>query len=101
MDSTMIIVKILAIYFIVSGLALIFKKKTFALVIKDLFAHPSITFLAGVMLVFLGGFLVFTHNVWDTNLDIFVAGVSWIILIKGIAYILIPEVLAKMVTKYL
>jgi len=91
METTIIIAQVLGIYFIVSGLFVIFRQKTLVAVLKDLFEHRSIAFLAGVMMVFAGGALVLRGNIGTDSLSIFVKIVSWLVLIKGIVYMLAPE----------
>ena len=97
MESTIIIAKILGIYFLVSGVFLVTKKKTLATVLKDFFEHRAISYLAGIVLVFAGAALVLTHNVWTSPISSIDALISWITLIKGTLYVLFPEALISFV----
>ena len=98
MDSTMIILKIVAIYYVFSGLMMIFKRQTLALVLKDFFNHPSVPWITGVFMIFLGGLLVLTHNIWIGDWKtILVTIISWSILLKGLIYMIWPTKLASTV----
>lgn len=99
MNSAMIVAKVLGIYLVISGIFLIFKGKTLPLLLKDFFSHRALTHVAGVILVFLGGFMVVEHNVWDGTWQTWVTVLGWLVLLKGAAYILIPEQLAKISIK--
>ncbi|MDQ1282138.1 MAG: hypothetical protein QG630_489 [Patescibacteria group bacterium] len=92
MDSTLIILKIVAIYYTFSGLMMIFKRQTLALVFKDFFSHPSVPWVTGVFMVAFGGLLVLTHNTWIGDWKtILVTIMSWLILIKGLVYMIWPD----------
>ena len=99
METTLLLVKVLGIYFIVSGIFVIVHKKTLAQVIADLFEHRAITFLIGIMLVISGSFLVLRESSGSDPLSLLVLIVSWAILLKGIAYLFFPKQLAKMATR--
>lgn len=87
----MIILKVVSMYYIFSGLMMIFKRKTLALVLKDFFSHPSVPWITGVFMIFLGGLLVLTHNIWIGDWKtILVSLMSWLILIKGLVYMIWP-----------
>ncbi|MDP4000804.1 MAG: hypothetical protein Q8P83_01020 [bacterium] len=96
MELTIVIAKVFAIYLVVSGVVLLLRQKTMVHVLKDFFEHPATMWLAGLILVFLGGFLVIQHNVWEGTLETWVTVLAWLVLLKGIAYLLVPDQLAKL-----
>lgn len=99
MATTLLIAQVLGVYLLVSGLFLIFRGRTFAMLLNDLFEHPATLFLAGAMLVFAGAFLVLRGATTEDPLSTFVMIMSWVILAKGILYILFPDWLHKMVKR--
>ena len=80
---------------VVSGLAILFRKKTFALVAKDLFDHQATMWVAGFFLIFVGGLLAFQQ----TDLA-FASFLGWLIMLKGITYILFPKVFTWMLSRW-
>lgn len=100
MATTLLIAQVLGVYLLVSGLFLIFRGKTLAMLLKDLFEHPAVMHLAGAMMVFGGAFLVLRGSSTEDPLSTFVMIISWLILAKGIAYILFPEWLHKTVKRF-
>lgn len=101
MDSTTIILKIVAVYYILSGLMMMFKRKTLALVLKDFFDHPSVAWIAGIFMGIAGLYLVLTHNIWVGGWRVILVTIfSWLILIKGIFYMFWPTKISGFVKSF-
>ncbi len=99
MEISIVATKVLGMYLVVSGLFLIFRGKTVPHLLKDFFGHPAIVYLTGVILIFLSALMLTQNNIWDGTLSTLITVISWLIMIKGLAYIFIPEMLQKMVSK--
>lgn len=97
MDITILIAKVLGVYFLISGIFVITHQKTLGLILKDLFQNRAMTFIVGALLVLGGALVVMRSDIGSDPLGIFVQVVGWAILIKGAVYILAPERLHKMV----
>ncbi|MFH1608941.1 MAG: hypothetical protein ABH951_02925 [Patescibacteria group bacterium] len=95
MDISILFVKILAVYFIVSGIFLILRGKTLPMVLKDFFSHPAIVFLAGVMLIFLSAGILIQQGSSNSSVEVWAKVMAWLTFIKGVIYIFIPKILAK------
>ncbi|MEK7600990.1 MAG: DUF308 domain-containing protein [Patescibacteria group bacterium] len=96
METTILVAKLLGVYFTVSGIFVVTRGKTLTGVIKDLFEHRAITYVVGAILLLGGSALVLRGDTGNDPLSLFVTVVAWAILIKGIAYILAPEWLHDM-----
>ncbi len=92
MDSSLIIAKTLGVYFIISGLFVILKRKTLAMVLKDMLDHRAITYIVGIIIVIAGSALIYSNKVTNSITN-FIEIISWMILIKGIFYIFFPEII--------
>ena len=99
MEISLVAAKVLGIYLVISGLFLIFRGKTVPHLLKDFFGHPAIVFLTGVVLIFLSTLYLVLHNVWDGSWRTIVTLFAWTVLLKGVAYIFVPETLHKFVSK--
>lgn len=101
MDTSILFLKILALYFVVSGLFLLFKGKTLPFILKDFFNHPAIVFLTGVILLFLGGGILIQNyaNTSDSMVQVLVIIFGWLVLLKGLSYLFIPKTLEKISLK--
>lgn len=101
MEISLVAAKILGLYLVVSGLFMVFRGKTLPHMIKDFFDHPAVLYLAGVILIFLSSLFLLQGNIWDGTWRTIITIIAWATLVKGIAYILAPEMLRGMVTKKL
>jgi len=99
MDISLVAAKILGTYLVISGLFLLFRGKTIPHLLKDFFDHPAIVYLSGVILIFLSTLILVQNNVWDGSWRTVITIFSWLVLLKGVSYIFIPETLHKMVNK--
>jgi hypothetical protein len=93
MDYTIIAVKILGIYMVVSGLFFIFKGKAIPHLLKDFFDHPATVYLTGIILIFLSSMYLIQYNIWDGTWRALVTLVAWMVMLKGLAYIFVPQLL--------
>lgn len=91
MDLTVLVAKLLGIYFVVSGLFLIFKGKTISHLLKDFFDHPAIVYLTGVVMIFLSSAYLIQNSIWDGTWQTVITVFAWFVLLKGLAYIFVPE----------
>lgn len=97
MDYTIIALKILGIYLVVSGLFLIFRGKTVPHLLKDFFDHPAIVYLTGIILIFLSSMYLIQYNIWDGTWRAVVTLLAWMVMLKGLIYIFVPRVLNERV----
>ena len=101
MDISLVVAQIVGAYLISSGLFLIFRGKTLPRLLQDFFGHPAVVYLTGIILVFLSLLYLLQNNVWDNSWRTVITVVAWLVLLKGLAYIFIPDALHKMVNKKL
>ncbi|OGG48951.1 hypothetical protein A3G63_01790 [Candidatus Kaiserbacteria bacterium RIFCSPLOWO2_12_FULL_52_8] len=101
MDISLVVAQIVGAYLIISGLFLIFRGKTLPRLLQDFFGHPAVVYLTGIILVFLSLLYLLQNNVWDNSWRTVITVVAWLVLLKGLAYIFIPDALHKMVNKKL
>ncbi|MDP2651994.1 MAG: hypothetical protein Q8O94_02570 [bacterium] len=99
MDISLLAAKILGTYLVISGLFLLFRGKTVPTLLRDFFDHPAVVYLTGVILIFLSGIFLIQNNVWDGTWRTLITLFAWLVLIKGVAYIFVPESLHKIVNK--
>lgn len=97
MDIILLCAKILGVYLMVAGLFLLVKGKMLPHLLKDFFDHPAMLYLTGVILIFLSSMYLIQYNIWDgtwkTVMTIFV----WLVMLKGLMYIFVPNALNRMV----
>ena len=99
MEITLLAAKVLGLYLVVSGLFLIFRGKTVPSLMKDLFDHPAMLYLSGIILIFLSTIYLLQNNIWDGSYRVVMTVIMWAVFIKGIAYIIFPSALHKLANK--
>jgi len=100
MDISLVAAKVLGVYLVVSGFFLVFRGKTVPRLLKDFFDHPAIVYLAGAILIFLSSLMLIQNgNVWDGTWKTVITIFSWLVLLKGVSYVLAPDALHKFVSK--
>lgn len=101
MDVTVLTLKILGIYLVVSGLFLLFKGKTVPHLMKDFFDHPATVYLTGIILIFLSSMYLIQYNVWDGTWRSLVTLFAWLVMVKGLLYVFKPKALSEgMIKRY-
>jgi hypothetical protein len=99
MDITILTAKILGVYLAISGLFVLFKGKTIPHLLKDFFDHPATVYLTGVILIFLSSMYLIQYNIWDGTWRAVVTFFVWLIMLKGLMYIFIPQSLNEISVK--
>jgi len=94
MDFSLAAAKVLAIYFVISGLFLIFFGRSLPVVARDLFKHPGFIYITGSLLVLLGLFLIIRNNSFDGTWRTWVTVFGGLTLAKGLMYVFFPQVLS-------
>lgn len=96
MDTSLITLKILSVYLIISGFFLIFRRKDIPHLLKDFFDHPAIMYLTGIILIFLSSMYLIQYNIWDGTWKTLLTIFAWIVGLKGLAYIFAPKMLSEL-----
>lgn len=99
MDIITLTAKVLGIYLVVAGLFLIIKGKTIPHMLKDFFDHPAIVYLTGVILIFLSSIYLLQYNIWDGTWRTLITLFVWLVMLKGLMYIFIPQALNEISVK--
>jgi len=99
MDIALVTAKILGTYLVISGFFLMFRGKTLPYLLKDFFDHPATVYLTGIILIFLSTLLLIQNNIWDGTWRTIITVLGWLVLLKGLAYIFVPEMLHKLVSR--
>lgn len=99
METTILVIKILGIYMIVSGFMLLVKGKSITNMMKDFFDHPALIYLTSIILIFLSSLYLLQYNIWDGTYRTIITIFVWIIFLKGLTYIFLPELLSEISIK--
>lgn len=95
MNTTIFLAHAFAIYLIVMGLAMVLRKEVLLSASQAIFANPGLQLMTGVMVLVLGIVLILSHNVWMLGWPVLVTILAWLIFIKGVILLWVPDVSEK------
>ena len=90
MDITILVLRLLAVYYLSVGLALLIGQLNYSKLLKSFEDSQGLSLTVGFILIILGGLLVWVHNIWE-GWVVVITLVGWATLLKGVVFILIPS----------
>jgi hypothetical protein len=100
METTLFLAKVFGLYLLAMGLLMALRRKDLSATVEALADNRPLVFLVGVLVLILGLVLVVSHNVWIAGWPLVVTVLSWLVLTKALAYLLLPfEVTARLVRR--
>lgn len=99
MDLSIFLAKVFAIYMIVTGVALVWRGKTFAAAFSEVAESPLVTLFSGIIALIIGALLVVSHNIWVMDWPVIITVFSWMSLAKGVMRLWFPHSFLTM-TRY-
>ena len=83
MTDSIVLAKFLGIFLTVMGVGFVFNRHHIRLAINALTENHAIQFVATVIPLLLGSFIVGNHNIWVSNWTVLVTIVGWIAFVAG------------------
>jgi hypothetical protein len=80
---TIILSKILGLYFLGVGVAFLSNLKQFKALYKEIAQSKCFCFLGGVLSLFIGAFFIAVHNFWSWDYSLVITLVGWLSFFKG------------------
>lgn len=88
---TLFLSRLLGLFFLICGLAMLLHKQVFADALATVTASPMAMLWVALLISLAGLAMVLAHNVWTKcPLVLIVTILGWLTLIKGIVYLLLP-----------
>jgi len=96
MDISIVLAKIIGIYFLVVGLSLLINKQFFKDMVKNLATDNTAMLIIAFITLILGSLLVIIHNIWVLDWRLIITIFSWMTFVAGIIRMLFPTRLMKL-----
>lgn len=93
--------KIIGLYMMIVGMAMILRMDEFTHLIQNLMQDKPLMFVTGFFTLILGLIMVVSHNVWQRNWRLINTLIGWIVLLKGSSLILYPHVMDQLTLLFL
>lgn len=93
MELSILVAKILALYYLAVGVGVLSGKVKADKMIKSFEDSPGLTLISGLFMIIIGALLVEYHNIWVKDWTVLITIIAWAILIKGVLFIAAPQML--------
>jgi len=101
MDVSLFLAQLFALYFLAAGISMLAKQDAAQKMVDELANHPYQLYFAGFFVFIMGSLLLLFHNVWDDSWRTVITVISWLIFLKGLAYLWLPQkALAKWIRAF-
>jgi len=90
MDASLFLARVLGLYFLVVGIALLLRPKSLIEMADEFMANRPVMFLSGLLALTVGILIVASHNLWTPDWRIVPTLFGWIAFLKGTAILCLP-----------
>ncbi|PIR46889.1 MAG: hypothetical protein COV07_01925 [Candidatus Vogelbacteria bacterium CG10_big_fil_rev_8_21_14_0_10_45_14] len=91
MELSLYLARLFGVYLVLEGLVLLVRQGFLHRVLRDLVRTTALRYLIGILVVLAGASIVFYHNIWQEGYVGLVTLIGWLLLVKGVLYLFIPE----------
>ncbi len=95
MPTSVFIAKLLGPFFVVLGLAILFKPQAFRALLEDMIEGPALIFLAGGFWLIGGLAIVLSHNVWMAGWPVIITLMGWATILRALICIFLPQLIVS------
>ena len=97
----MFLAKVFGFYFVIVTLAFFVNPKMYQKLIHDYIKMPTLFgVFGGTLDVILGLMVVLTHNIWVADWPVVITLIGWLMLVKGVFVLFLPDAVMKFVKKF-
>ncbi|KTC65679.1 Integral membrane protein (PIN domain superfamily) (plasmid) [Legionella adelaidensis] len=92
---TFLIGQIVGLYMVIMAIIMIARARYYRELIQDIRADSIEIFFSASVWLFIGIMLVVLHNIWVMGPPVIVTVIAWLILIKSVFWLAIPEMMLR------
>lgn len=97
--TSLFLAKVMGLFMLIISLILLINFHKFPKLVKAFTKNTLLVFISGFPAVLLGLLIVLTHNVWTNDPRWIITLIGWLILIKGVLRISMPEKVASIAAR--
>ena len=91
-DVTFPIAIVTASLMLVLGCSMLFTTRSWLALLTEFSEQPHRLLIPGIATVVFGLIVIFNHNFWEKSWEVAITLAGWLILMKGLTFLLIPDV---------
>lgn len=99
-ETTIFLAKLWSLYFVITGLAMLFNRKYYLTAAAEMLEHKGLSFFTSLFTLISGILLVLFHNVWVASWPVIITVLAWLTLIKGVLRLFLPVYFEKCMRAY-
>ncbi len=96
MAVSLFLAKVMGLLLVIMSIFTLSQKKYLEEILKDGLKSPALIFFSGVVALIVGIILVVSHSIWSPDWRLIITIFGWLILIKGLSRLFLPELTKKM-----
>lgn len=87
MTTTVFLAQLIGLFFLVTGLSMIVRRKMMMGIFEDMLRHRALTYLLGAVFLVLGYLIVRNHNLWSGATEVIVTLFGWDLILESVVYL--------------
>ena len=99
METSIFLAKVIGLVSVISTAAVMIRYKESLVLEEEAMKSPLHIYLSGFVILILGVLLVVSHSVWVFDWRIVITVLGWLVLLKGMGRIFLPDAIKRMVEK--
>lgn len=101
MDHSILLAKVLGLYLLVMGIAMLLKAGSIKVLIHDVVSSPPLVFISGAITLLIGILIITHYNLWQMNWFLAITVLGWLCILRGILCIFFPIAAVHLMKKFL
>ena len=97
--TSLFLAKVMGLFMLIMSLSMLVNFHKLPKLLKELAKNTALVFFSGFPAILLGLLIVLSHNVWTNDPRWIITLMGWLILIKGVLRISMPEKMAGFVSR--
>jgi hypothetical protein len=97
MATSLFLAKVMGLFLLIVSVILLVNFHKFPKLVKDFAKNSLLIFISGFPALLLGLLIVLNHNIWVNDPRVIITILGWLILVKGVLRLSMPEQLAARV----
>ena len=91
-EFTFPIAIVTAALMLILGSSMLFATRSWLALLDEISEHPHRLLVPGLATAIFGLFVIFNHNLWEKNWEVAITIAGWLIFLKGLTFLLMPEI---------
>lgn len=97
MGISIFLAKVLGLYLVIASIWMLVRYRNFESVVREMETNPVYVMTTGFMALIFGTLIIMSHNIWAAHWMVLITILGWLVLIKGLIRLFVPEVSKRII----